>query len=81
MQTKAEKENPPQTTTIQKEIEQQTHSSLLLMVTSAKVCPFMKSDTSEQEWLEAKKAVKEIFKRSHKDALRNMKILHTKQKY
>ena len=37
MQTQAEKENPPQTTRIQKEIEQQTHSSLLLMVTSAKV--------------------------------------------
>lgn len=85
MQAKGETGELAQPTVeIQKGTEQptqQTHLSLLLMVTSAKTCPFMRSDTSEQEWLESKKAVKEIFKRSHKDALRNMKILHTKQKY
>eukprot|EP00250_Pteridium_aquilinum_P008529 c18018_g1_i2 orf=152-1171(-) len=42
------------------------------------VCTFMRSDNYEQEWLEAKRAVKEIFKRSRKDALRSMKMFHTK---
>lgn len=43
-----------------------------------KVCRFMRSDNYEQEWLEAKRAVKDIFKRSRKDALRSMKMFHKK---
>ncbi|MCO5600361.1 hypothetical protein L7F22_054472 [Adiantum nelumboides] len=44
-----------------------------------KVCTFMRSENYEQEWLEAKRAVKEIFKRTRKDALRSIKMFHTRQ--
>lgn len=43
-----------------------------------KSCTFMRSENYEQEWFEAKRAVKEIFKRTRKDALRGIKMFHTR---
>lgn len=39
------------------------------------VCMFMRSATSEQEWLESKRIVKDLVKRRRKDALRGIKML------
>lgn len=42
------------------------------------VCRFMRSENYEQEWLDAKRAVKDILKASRKDALKTMKMFHKK---
>ncbi|KAH7437837.1 hypothetical protein KP509_05G091600 [Ceratopteris richardii] len=41
---------------------------------------FVRSENYEEEWQEAKRAVKEILKRSRKDALKSVKMFHTRFK-
>ncbi|KAH7414835.1 hypothetical protein KP509_14G013300 [Ceratopteris richardii] len=41
---------------------------------------FVRSENYEEEWWEAKRAVKEILKRSRKDALKSVKMFHTRFK-